>query len=272
MHMRTLSRAVPVVLILSAASTGTLLASDACSIAVVQKLTSVADTIDQHTATSHKHTKETLAKWKVWGDEYLAKHGHPYAPPTRLATSHVPTPSSGDHVLKFSCEPEPVPEEDSFLGPLLIPGEDAPPAPDVELARADDAPPLLPPGLPGGDTGSGTPVYPSGVTSFPVGGVGPPAGSTPVTTTTPTGPVVPGTPVTPVTPVTPGNPTTPTTPITPVIPVVPITPIIPSLPSTPVIPPTTPVTLTPEPGSWLLMSTGIAGMWALRKDAFRRRS
>ncbi len=282
MHTRTLRRAVPALLLLSAASTGTLMASDACSIAVVQKFTSVADTLDQHTAKSHKHAKATLAKWKVWGDDYLAKHGHPYVPPSRVATSHVPTPSNGDHVLKFSCEPEPVPMEDSFLGPLLIPGETPPPAPEVEVARADEVPPLLTPDLPGGDTGSGTPGYPSGITSFPIGSVGPPAGITPGTSTTPIIPILPVTPtvpVSPVSPVTPIVPVTPTVPVTPVIPVtpvvpvspiVPVTPVVPVLPSSPTVPPTTPIALTPEPSSWVLLATGIAAMWMFRRSAVEK--
>jgi PEP-CTERM motif len=147
-----------------------------------------------------------------------------------------------DAMFKFACEALPVPTFDVPLTGQLVPIEFPPSLPDVPTATAELttppelAPPPEIPTPPGGDTGTDSPGYPYPPIFFPAGGgpgSGPPPGNSPAAP-----PIVP--PVTP-----------------PVVP--PVTP--------PIYPP--PLIPTPEPGSFVLLGTGVAALWAVRRNMTR---
>jgi hypothetical protein len=165
-------RAAPLLLLVVVASTGTLLASDPCKTFVVQKLTGAARSAQQHTAPAHKHTKATLAAWEGWGKSYLAKHGHPYVPPKRPAsTSNPGWQKQQEDALKFACELPQVPTVDMPFATLLVPNEAPPFVPDIPTLTAEltyppetDLPPGTSdtpgtPGTPGDDAGPPPPTY-----------------------------------------------------------------------------------------------------------------
>ncbi len=201
---------LPVFLVFAAASTGTVLASDNCTVALVRALTDSVHSVDQHTEPVHTHTKATLARWEEWGQLYLAKHGHPYVPPKRkMASSDVPVPGEGRSGFKFECELPPVPTIDLALFDLLPPEELLPIPDEVPLEVA-----VIPPGtplVPSGDIVPASPNYPNQPVFFGPGGV---------------------------------PPTTNTVPVTPIGP-------------------------TPEPGSWVLLATGVMAMFGIRAIAKR---
>ena len=244
----------------TAVSTGTVLASDNCRVTLVQTFTSASNTADRHVTSAHKHTKATLAAWQVWGNAYLAKHGHPFVPPKRIQTSlHPVSPKEQDRLFKFACESLPIPTVDLPVLTMLVPEE-------------EDIPPYLPMLAPGLDTPgpvvpttvaevmTPTTIYPFQPVFLPPGGFGG-GGSTGGVPTTPGSPSTPDVPVTP-----PDVPVTPPTD-TPTPPVLP-----PDFPPTlpPVIPPDVPpVVVTPEPGSFLLLGTGLAAMVGVLKRRSR---
>ena len=161
------------------------------------------------------------------GNDYLAKHGHPYQPPKRREPAQQP-PDQANRVFEFLCDLPPVPElavfSDGLLDPLLAPVVE----PDLDQVAENTIPPTIIPTLPVANTYYGTPLL-----LAPIGGVG---GGFIL-------PVPPGT-----------NPNAPTTPTTP---------------TTPIGGGGTPVATTPEPGSFLLLGTGVAAVLELRR---RRRA
>ena len=193
-------KTAPFLMLVAATGTGTVLASDPCKVTLVQKFTSATDSTDHYVAPRHKHTKATLAAWKVWGEAYLAKHGHPYVPPKRPVHSlHPKSPREQQAMFKFACETFEVPTMDLFLTAELTP---------------EDVPPFI--------TGEELPVL-TAENSIPPVLVAPP---TTDTTTTDT-PFVPYVPIYP-----PGIPTGGGSPIPPQVPVLP--PVVPPTPSVPV--------------------------------------
>jgi hypothetical protein len=225
---RTVRRAVLLLLLLFATSTGTLLASDDCKSYILQTFNEAARSAQRRTTVVRKHTKATLIAWQGWGAAYLAKHGHPFVPPKpKVATLHPMSPQEQDAMFKFACEIPPVPTMDIPLIGLFVPEEIPPPLPDIPALTAElTAPPELAPppgGTPpdvttpsGGDIGPDSPVFPY-VPIFPPGG--------PVSGTPPGGSSIPP-------------------------------PIIP----------------TPEPTSFVLFGTGIASLWAIRRNVRRSKS
>src|ERR1700743_3451019 len=161
---RFVRHAAPLLLAVVVASTGTLFASDPCKTFVVQKLTGAARTAEQHTAPAHKHTKATLAAWEGWGKAYLAKHGHPYVPPKRPATTSNPGwQKQQEDALKFACEIPQVPTVDMPFTALLVPEETPPFVSDIPKLTAElTYPPKndLPPGTPGTSDTPDTPGTP----------------------------------------------------------------------------------------------------------------
>lgn len=228
---RIVRRAAPLLLLVVVTSTGTLLASDPCKVFLVQKLTGAAQSAQQHTAPAHKHTKATLAAWEGWGKAYLAKHGHPYVPPKRpVATSNPGWQKQQEDALKFACELPKVPTVETPFTMLLVPDEMPPFVPDMPTLTAElTYPPAtdLPPGTPGtSDT-----------------------------------PGIPGTPGTPGEDEGPPPPTYINEPIFFPPPRGPNS--VPPVDTPPVdTPPASPV---PEPGSFVLLATGIAALVGVRR-------
>lgn len=163
---------LPVFLLFTAASTGTVLASDTCGLVLVKSLTDAARAADQHTAISHKYTKATLARWQVWGNLYLAKHGHPYVPPKHPA-HHSSDADAQEARFKLECDLPPVPTVDLSNFDLLPPEELAAVPENVEL-------------IPDTIASSDTPRQPTGsnIVGYPQGPVffGPGTGVTPPVT------------------------------------------------------------------------------------------
>jgi hypothetical protein len=160
----------------AAGSTGTLLASDPCKVSLVQQVTNAAHNAQNRIPVRHKHTKETLAAWEVWGKEYLAKHGHPYVPPKRKPVPRNPQPGDQRAIFKFSCESPPVPLTDVSLTGLLAPDFVPPEIPEIPTYTAELLPPeeLPPPpaiNTPPGGTDTGTPGIPYIPIGLPGGGV-----------------------------------------------------------------------------------------------------
>ncbi len=180
MRTRSARRVVPIFpifLVFAAASTGTVLASDVCGVSIVKTLTEAARSAQDHTSITHRHTKETLARWEVWGNLYLAKHGHPYVPPKRPA-HHAADSDAQEARFKLECELPPVPTLDLSSFALLPPEELAPTPDEVEITpdvAVNEIPPVL---------GTTTyPGYPGGPIVFGGGGGG--------TVTPPTTPLIP---------------------------------------------------------------------------------
>lgn len=161
MRTRSVRRFLPLILVLTTASTGTVLASDVCGVSIVRTLTEAARTAQEHTEPAHKHTRATLAKWEEWGNLYLARHGHPYVPPKRMVASHPMTREEREARFKLECELPPVPTVDLASFDLL-PSEDLEPLseeltlPENTLV-ASDVPPVI-----------GATAYP---TNYPIGPV-----------------------------------------------------------------------------------------------------
>ena len=230
----------------SALSTGTILASDVCKVTLVQTFTNASNAVERHTSARRIHTKATLAAWQAWGNAYLASHGHPFVPPHRsLAQRHPLSPQEQQRLFKFACESLPMPTVDQPVMTLLEP-EELPPilgmAP-LLVAEADN-PPVVAVPPPGEALTGDSPGYPFVPIFAPIGGgtgVMPPiSGLPPDTGTIPViGPVPPNVP-----PDTPGLPPPPPPPVPIILP-------------------------TPEPGSFMLLGTGLAAIGALVK---RRRS
>ena len=243
----------------SALSTGTILASDACKVTLVQTFTNASNAAERHTSARRIHTKATLAAWQAWGNAYLASHGHAFVPPHRsLAQRHPLSPQEQQRLFKFACESMPMPTIDQPVMTLLEP-EELPPMLGMApmLVAEVDNPPVVAVPLPGEVLTGSSPRYPFVPIFAPIGGGGgvlPPISGLPPGTGIP--PVI--VPVPPDIP--PGPPGPPPPPPPPPPPGPP--PILP--------PPPVPVILpTPEPGSFVLLGTGLAAIGALVK---RRRS
>ncbi len=170
--MRTRSRRhalliLPILLFLTA-STGTILASDACSVSLVQALTNVTRNVDQRVTPAHRHTQETLARWEEWGNLYLATHGHPYVPPKRkLVVSNPSTPGQRESQFKFECEVPPIDTPDLTLVAELTPEGLLPVDGEMDVIPQSPVALVLPP-VPG--PGSGFPGYPYSPVLFGPGG------------------------------------------------------------------------------------------------------
>ena len=187
MRIQSVRKVTPLLVILfGAASTGTILASDSCGISLVQRMTDATRKAREHVGPAHKHTQETLAKWEIWGNEYLAKHGHAYQPPKRRVARNQP-PDQENRVFEFLCDLPPVPElavwSDGLLDPILAPAIE----PELTQVAENGIPPTVIPAPPVDTTYYGTPVL-----LVPIGGV-PVAFIPPVTT--PNAPTTPATPV-----------------------------------------------------------------------------
>ena len=197
MRKRIVRKSVPLGFVFfAAASTGTLLASDNCGVSLVQRLTDATRAVQQHTGPAHKHTQETLAKWQVWGEEYLAKHGHPYEPPKRKQVASQP-PDQQNANFQFLCDLPPVPEDVVYETALLEPGPMPPVLDDVPEVTVGQIPPAVVP--PATTPTAGPPDYPAPpLYEVPIGGVPVPPAKTPTTPTTPDQPTTPTTPVIPV--------------------------------------------------------------------------
>ena len=172
MSTRSSRRALPILpifLVFAAASTGTVLASDTCGLVLVKTLTDVAHSAQEHTAVHHKYTRDTLTRWQVWGNLYLAKHGHPYVPPKRPA--HSSTDADAQQArFKLECDLPPVPVADLTTFDLLPPEELEETPQTIEIlpiVATNDVPPQ--------PVGSSIIGYPGGPVFFGPGTGGSPA-------------------------------------------------------------------------------------------------
>lgn len=156
---------LPVFLLFAAASTGTVLASDTCGIVLVKTLTEAAHAANEHTSVTHKYTKATLTRWQVWGNLYLAKHGHPYVPPKR-SPHRAPDADAQEARFKLECDLPPVPTLDLANFDLLPPEELAPVSENVELIPNE----VATNDVPRQPTGSNIVGYPGGPVFFGPGG------------------------------------------------------------------------------------------------------
>jgi hypothetical protein len=128
-------RLAPVALVLfgTVGVTDAIMASDPCRVMVVRKLTEATEKVGNRIPARRKHTKATLAAWDVWGKDYLAKHGHPFAPPKRKPGLHPKTPKEFESQLKFACDILPLPTYDIPLTGMLTPVDVAPPESGLPL-------------------------------------------------------------------------------------------------------------------------------------------